>query len=585
MDGIQFAHMRKGAAFVSGDNPMLSLLKQTAIDVFHRVRSRPALLSVLLISALLYTCTVFYGLPQELHPDEYLFVDSAIEMLQTGSLDPAWYGVPAQSLIYILAIIIALIAVVGTLFGAFSSPADAGNLFIADPTVFYVAGRLVSVAFAVVSLWLTDRLIRAFDVTSHWRWIGLVLLALTAVFAEYAAIIRMDMMQICFSLAAILLNVKALRSDEPSRYLIFAGACVGLAVTSKYPGIVAAVPVMMAAFLLARNKVWTWLKAFWVLYLAGLASVAAAFLTGPYMFINFATVLRDVMFEARDYHLGATGAGFLDQVSFYLFDIIPAQMSIVGLVFGGVGLCMLSLEKRQGGFVFGVAAAYLVFLSSLAVQWERWGLPLLPLFAVGIAVSGDRAERVLSVRMQRAAFLRVVPTVVIALGIAQTASKTLPVTWAKTQNNDTRVIALDWINDHLPKQSRVLSESYTPALDATDFTVFVPRFDPDIVTWSSQSRRHRPYGFYGDLSSNWEGDSDAFMDRVNRLEIDYIIMSDYFFLRYEREGRESAQLSLNIYDAIFEHFVVEKEFETSSLSLGSRILVLKRADRASMHSD
>ncbi|MEM9356272.1 MAG: hypothetical protein AAGB04_08665, partial [Pseudomonadota bacterium] len=105
------------------------------------------------------------------------------------------------------------------------------------------------------------------------------------------------------------------------------------------------------------------------------------------------------------------------------------------------------------------------------------------------------------------------------------------------------------------------------------------------VTWTSESRRHRPYGFYGDLSSNWNGDSDAFMDRVNRLEIEYVIMSDYFFSRYEREGRGSAQLNLKIYDAIFEHFVIEKEFDTSSRSLGPKILVLKRADRTSMRSD
>ena len=45
---------------------------------------------------------IFYGLPQELDPDEQLFVRGAGNILANRTLDPGWYGAPAQLLVYLL---------------------------------------------------------------------------------------------------------------------------------------------------------------------------------------------------------------------------------------------------------------------------------------------------------------------------------------------------------------------------------------------------------------------------------------------------------------------------------------------------
>lgn len=45
-----------------------------------------------------------YGLPYELSPDEQLFVDSAWRIVERGSPDPSRFGVPAATIIDLLAL-------------------------------------------------------------------------------------------------------------------------------------------------------------------------------------------------------------------------------------------------------------------------------------------------------------------------------------------------------------------------------------------------------------------------------------------------------------------------------------------------
>ena len=556
---------------------MLKRVSKTSVDVFSHILKRPGLLVILIFSSAFYVSGVFYGLPQEFNADEFLFMDTAVDMVQNRTLDPGWYGVPAQLLICALAVIIGVVAVFGMLLGVFSSPEAAGQLFLEDPSIFYILGRLISAFFAVICIWLTDRLIRTFDVTGHWRWIALATLCLAKLYVSLAIIIRMDMMQTSFMLVTLLMSIHALRAPNPMRSLIIAGAFVGLAVTSKFPGVIGAVPVVLSAVLLFRNGDWTWGEAIKGLIYAGLASIAAAFLSGPYLFLNFAGMLQDVLFEARNYHLGATGAGIFNQLFYYVFVAIPAQIGIFGLLAGVIGLAFLCVEKRQGILVASLAVAYLIFISTLSLQWERWILPVLPLVCVGIAVAGHRVEGVLQSKIQSSAYKMLGTVVAAAILLTPIVTSAIPTAWAKANNKDTRVQALIWINENIPEASNILTESYAPALDSMKYSLFVPRLDPDIVLWSTVSKRHRPYGYYGSLTVNWGSDPSVFIDRIDELEIDYVVLTDQFISRFAKEQGHQAQDSIQIYETIFAEFELVKEFSPSGLVLGPEIQVLRRS--------
>lgn len=536
---------------------------------------RPALFFLLCAAAVLYLSSVMYGLPQELDSDERLFFNAAVELLQNGTLDPDWYGAPAQPLIYLLALIIAFIAVIGTIFGQFETFADVGPYFLDNVTLFYAAGRIANVAVTLACLWLTDRLIRKIGIDGLWRWIALVLLCLSPLWSNYASIVRMDMMQIFFMLAILLFCIDAIARKSPIRNLVLAGACLGVAVTSKYPAIVSVVPIITSAALLIRSNTWSLRDAIRALALAAAASLAAAFVTGPYLFLNFAGVLQDVIWEARDSHLGYTGRGFFPQFSYYMLDVLPSALTSFGFVLGLAGLVAIG-RRSEAGMLIGIfAAVYLVFISSLSLQWARWTLPLLPLLVVGIAAGGQAVETYLHKNFADSRVKSGFSSIFAICALVFLAPTTISVTQARATNNDTRVEALNWIEANIPPGSQILSETYAPALRVDLFELHVPSNQVGIDYWRNRSKRARPYGFYGRFPKGWAGDVNGFREALAAREIEYVVMSDGFFSRYA-EDQDNASSESRFYEVIFEDYQQIKSFEKSRFKLGPEILVLKR---------
>nr|WP_321440621.1 glycosyltransferase family 39 protein [uncultured Hyphomonas sp.] len=531
------------------------------------------------LAALLYLSSVMYGLPQELDADERLFFNSAVDLLQNKTLDPAWYGPPAQPLIYLLAMIIAGIAVIGTLLGQFGSIADVGPYFLNDVSLFYASGRVLNVVFALACVWLTDRLIRQVGIKGHWRWIALGMLCLSPLWGRYASIVRMDMMQVFFMLAALLFSSEAVQRITPVRNLVLAGACVGIAVTSKFPGIVSAVPVVVCAGLLLKDKVWTVRKSFTVLMLSGIASIVTAFLTGPYLFLNFSGMLNDVLFEARGTHLGHTGAGFPEQIVFYMTSALPEAISIISVIVGLVGLITVLPRSNAGKLVSILALIYLVFISCLSLQWARWTLPLLPLLAIGIAAGGDTIESLVKRKFADPRSGALFTGACILLFVPILATQTFPAAMARATNSNTRVQALAWVEREVPAGTRILTETYAPALRTDMYDLYVPGNEGGFQHWSDRSKRVRPSGYYGRLHEGWNGDLEGFRSALADLDIEYVMLSDSFYNRYKADETEGPSV-LPFYEAVFEDYDVIKEFDSSLFTLGQNVFILKRKEGA-----
>ena len=211
---------------------------------------RIALAAILALAAALRLVGIRYGLPLSvLNPDESSIVPRAWRMGH-GHLDPGWYDYPS--------LLMGVLAPVQALFGA---PALG-------------AARLVAVAIGlggVGATWWLGR--RAYGTGA-----AIVGAAAVAVATTHVAYSRMAVTDVLLTLAITCVLALAVEGR-----IEWAGLAVGLAASAKYPGAIAAVPVVVAG--------WGRWRA---LGRAAALAVAGFALTSPFVLIHAGSAWDDV---------------------------------------------------------------------------------------------------------------------------------------------------------------------------------------------------------------------------------------------------------------------------------------------------
>ena len=522
------------------------------------------------LALLLRLAGVAYGLPQQLDPDEELIVRAAGRMLANGSLDPEWYDHPASTLIDVLALLYGGYVGIGLVTGHFDGFSDVVADLYFDVSAYFLIGRVFTAIVGSACLVVVYRICRELRASVVWSTAAIALLAVSPLMIHYSSIIRTDMVQVLFSLLVALFVIKALEAPR-MKFFVGAGVTLGLAVTSKYPGLVGAVLIIAAAVLLRIQGRLTPRMEFRVLAAAGVASAVAAFVVGPYLFINFSDVLTAVAIQTRPSHLSATSTGLLSSIFRYLTEVLPQALTYLVAVLGVLGIVGVCLV-RHGWVVSLFFATYLVFIASLSLFWARWALPLIPFVVIALVVVLDRVDRWLSIRLSSSKALRYVAVALLVLPLGWRGFQE---TWIWATDNDTRVVALQWAQENVPQGATVLVETYAPALAATQYRVLIARGDR-LVPWASLSKFRRPSGFYGSLGDIARPDDPkAVIDMIEAAGVDYIFLSNWVD-RYRAEktiyGKELA-----MYELILDSFPTVRTFSGADADRGPMIRVLRVA--------
>lgn len=511
---------------------------------------------------------VAYGLPQQLDTDEIHFLSAAGRMLANRSLDPEWYGAPASTLIDVLALLYGGYVGIGLVTGFFDGFSNVVADVYFDASAYILIGRVFTATIGTACLVVVYKICREFGASVVWSTTAIALLAVSPLMIHYSSIIRMDMLQVLFNLMIALFVVKALEAPR-MKFFVGAGVALGLAVTSKYPGVVGVVLIIAAAVVLRIQRRLTPRMEFRVLAVAGAASVVTAFVVGPYLFIHFSDVLTAVAREARPSHVSATSAGLLSSIFDYLTDVLPRALTYFVAVLGILAIVGINLV-RHGWVVSLFFATYLVFIASLSLFWARWALPLIPFAVIALAVVLDRVDRWLSIRFSSSKALRYIA---VALLVAPLGWRGLQESWTRATDSDTRVVALRWAQKNVPQGATVLVETYAPALAATQYRVLIAHGDR-LVPWSSLSKLRRPSGFYGSLGDIARpDDAKAVIDMIEAGAVDYIFLSNWVN-RYRAEkaiyGKELA-----MYELILDSYPTVRTFSGADADRGPMIRVLR----------
>ena len=347
------------------------------------------------------------GLPLPLlNPDEENLVPRAWQLVHGAGLDPGWYDYPSL-----------LFLVLG--------PSQIGS---DEPS--YGAARVVAVTVGVAGVGAAGWLGRV----AYGRLAGLVGAVGVAVATTHVAYSRMAVTDVLLTLL-VTVTLALLVSGR----LEWAGVAAGLAASAKYPGIVLAVPLVVAGIGERRRLVSA----------IGLAIVAFV-VTSPFVVLHVGAAWDDV---SRVQRLAEAGwLGFEDDpvtpVAFAgrAWETL-GPLALVGLAGVAVGVAR---RTRADVLLVSFAAAYAISLLPVEAHFDRYLLPLVPVLCV-LAGRGRW------------------------LATAAVAAALVPLWWSVDDaraltGRDPRLDAAAWIDRNVPAGDRVAVDPST-----------LPRDPPRIV--------------------------------------------------------------------------------------------------------
>lgn len=446
-------------------------------------RTRLTLAALIVIGFGLKVWGIGYGLPYLYHPDEPLGATVALNMIQSGDLNPHFFGY-GSLFFYLNALAYIPYYGIGRLAGLFHSPADIPPLHMLILGVGHslmpsqiILGRLVSVLLGTLCIpmvyWLGTRL-------SHRR-VGLLAAAFTTIsptIVQHSQFITPNILATLTIVATLMTLARLTRESRWPSYAL-AGAAFGFAVASKYNAALLICPGAVAFFTLHG---WETLRRPGV-YISAVTAVMAFLIVTPYAVLDFPKFVEDTRFHLNYYssasHPGMEG----NTVEFYATYVIGHE----GLVaFLGALPVVVYFKKRQrtGLILAAFALPYVLYVSTLRIRNDRTILLALPILFVMAADllamiwrrltdDGDRRSR----RLARSALAVFTALSLIYMGwqmIAQNIQQITP---------DAREYARQWIEANVPARSRIIAEIYSPFLDpaqrAVTYVDYLNRHPPD----------------------------------------------------------------------------------------------------------
>ena len=461
------------------------------------------LAAILVLALALRLKGIAYGLPYSfVNADETMVVPKAFHVAQ-GHLNPQFFFYPSLYF-YLTGALYLLAAPVWWLagHGDFLSQTS----FVVHQGPYFLLGRLLSVAMGTASVYLVFRLGR----DAFGRPAGLIaalLLAVAPLAVAYSHMAVTDMTAVAFSLLALVLLLRAARPADAAgpaapladgatgaggpavgdvraagappaarphaaRWLVAGAVAAGLATSTKYNLGVLVLPATVAAVFACRPRaaarvaaggrtVLVWLRLLVVrLYLP----MAAAFvLASPFVVLDAHHFLHDFRRQSRIMERG--WLGFEHTGNGFWFNLTPNLTGAIGVVLVVLGVAgigwALWRRTRFDLIVAPYVIVYFVYISTWKELADRYLLPIVPLLLLLAARLCVEAVVLVGPRVRRVA----IPVVAVVLAVAFILPLSASIAFVgDLSGTDTREVAREWIQQHVPAGSLIALENYSPPL-------------------------------------------------------------------------------------------------------------------------
>lgn len=453
---------------------------------------------------------VTWGLPHLYDPDEPTLVDPAVRFVTTGDLNPHWFGYPGSSIMYLLGLAYLCYWLLGHLLGWFPDLQSFATLFWTDPTSFYLIARILTIALATLTIPLTYAIGRRVTGKAA-AFAAAILVAVSPLHVNFSRQVRTDPPMTTFILLSVLFAFKA-TERQWGRDFLLSGICAGLATATKWPGITATVPVVLATGLATPERSVSWRARTRWLALVFLGLLIGFLVAAPYVPLEIPKVMKDLTVEARHVHLSAAGSPGASNYLWYLTGPLQEALGWPIELFALVGVaatCQTRVRLRL--LLISFSLVFFLGIGLLHLRWDRWIVPLVPSLAIFAAIGLEVVSRMMP-------WVRRLPMAkdlfIVGLGVALVFPSALEA-FRNGTTSDTRDIAKAWIERHIPAGSKIAVEQYTPPISRDSYHVFV--FQRGSLRRDTTTR-----GWKADLGEL------AGLQPLREEAIEYVVLSNWF---------------------------------------------------------
>lgn len=408
-------------------------------------RATLTLAIIIVAAALLRFWALDAGIPGSLGIDEPQVMMRSVQMMRTGSLNPhGFFDYPGLYLYVQMAV-----ASVRFLVGAIGGEWTALNEAQAED--FYLWGRAATAVLGTLTVLLVYRVGLRWG--TRYALLASALMAVMPLHVRESHYVLTDV-PLTFFVTLALAAAFAAHERPTAANFIKAGAAVGLAAATKYPGALAILLPIMVAWMTPPARPSRASAAL----IACAAALGVFLLAAPYTWLDLPGFLNGFARLASVYSAPSEAAWITYLKHLRLNLHWPATL----LMCGGVGLALVRVARGPSRLRWALAVVfpivYFWFVSRQSLVYGRYLLPIVPFACVLTAaaiVSGVSLLR-------RFAIPRAARTALIAvLTIAVLLPPTMHAIGFNRMINrrNTTELAYNWIVSNIPKHSRVVIET------------------------------------------------------------------------------------------------------------------------------
>jgi len=449
---------------------------------------------------------ISFGLPYIYHVDEERFSRISHHYF-SGDLNPHFFHVPSLHT-YAVAGIWGAYYLVGKVSGKFHSLDEFTDSFRNEITTLFILGRMFSVLLSIGTI-LVVYLIGKRLYNKKVGLLAALFLLFSPVHNKISHYMVPDSPMIFFQMLSFLF-IWMIYKKGKWEYYILAGLFAGLAMGTKYGGLLLFLPLILAhVFHVLEDKqplrnIFLSFK----LILSGAFFFVGFFIGCPYAFFDFRSFWRGFQWQSR--HLFVTGHyGSSTAQPAWLFYFKHGFKELVGkssqfLVLGGIIYGLFRHKKREI-ILFSFPLVQFLIMSNWKTSAVRYLLPLAPFFAIIGAyflylILSKLAYYLARFNSKFSFFLKtkgIFASFIVILFLLSPGLKVLRFDYTLTQM-DTRTIAKDWIEKNIPQGSRIAFEAYGPPFTREKYDI-IYRHTMGRVTLEWLSQRKRDFIIISDI--------------------------------------------------------------------------------------
>lgn len=391
---------------------------------------------------------VNYGLPGLFVGDEKSLVGGALKMIFEKNIFPVFQPSSFRLLYYpvlipwIYLIVFAPYVIFVYSIGNFASVSQIRDFFIMDPSSFFLMARVINTLFSAASVYIIY-LIAKKIFSKRAGLIAALFYSVSWLPVHQGHFSKHWNIGMFFALFTLYFSILIIFDDKKRNY-IKTGLMTGLASFANYVTALYGIVLLISHFLFRRNKLFD--KRLWLFIFIVLLIFALAIITYPQEFHRLA------LGEDSTATYTKTLAGFwscISEISRTLFFL-----ATVILFFSLIGYIFLFFRDKKMFFLLVFIPLLSPFLYYFLWHFEpRYVLLFLPILVIVAGFGLDRLLELLKLESKFSISLICLVIIFIPLKNAIIFDRMLC-------QEDTRSIAKEWVENNIPKDSKIITNSW-----------------------------------------------------------------------------------------------------------------------------